>query len=101
MGAMSHSERRRARGIWAVVVVAALSCINHVSRDRWQHMTPDAKRDYVVSMIGGENARRAKGGTGRTYSKPAQTYVRDIDDAYAHGDRRDPAVIFAELSDRR
>ena len=101
MGAMSHSERRGARGIWAVALILSLSCINRVSRDRWEHMSPDAKRDYVVSMIGGENAKRAKGGSGRTYSRPVQTYVADIDHAYAHGDRRDPAAIFTELADRR
>ncbi len=94
---MSRGVRRLA----AAFLILASACINHVSRDRWQHMTPDAKRDYVVSMIGGENARRAKGGTGRTYTKPAQTYVSDIDNAYAHGDRRDPAAIFAELADQR
>ena len=84
----------------AAMLALSLACSNQVSRNRWQHMPPDAKRDYVVSMIGGENAKRAKGGTGRRYIQPAQTYVEAIDSAYAKGDKRDPAAIFAELADR-
>ncbi len=52
---------------------------------------------YVRSMIGAEKVKDAKGGGGRTFDKPAEDYVKQIDSAYARGDERDVRTIFSEL----
>ena len=79
----------------------ALMCAQHVTRDRWRQMSPSAKQVYVRSLIGGEQAKNAKGGGGNRYSGSAGDYIRRIDEAYSRGDRRDPNFIFAGLADRR
>ena len=78
-----------------------LMCSQHVTRDRWEQMSPSAKQVYVRSLIGGEQAKNAKGGAGNRYSRSAEDYRQRIDEAYSRGDNRDPAVIFAGLADRR
>ena len=82
-------------------LLAFFACTQHVTADKWQHMSPSEKTVYVRSMLGGEKAKDAKGGTGHHYSLPADDYVKQIDAAYARGDRRDPAVIFAGLANDR
>ena len=64
-------------------------------------MSSDEKQVYVRSLLGGEQAKSAKGGTRQTYSESAEYYVRRIDEAYSTGDRRDPAIIFSGLADKR
>jgi hypothetical protein len=78
-----------------------IACSQHVTRDRWQQMSPSAKQVYVRSLIGGEQAKNAKGGRGNHYSASADDYIRRIDEAYSRGDNRDPNLIFADLADRR
>ncbi|HSP15053.1 MAG TPA: hypothetical protein VLV78_09895 [Thermoanaerobaculia bacterium] len=78
-----------------------LACNSHVTRDRWQNMPPSEKTLYVRSMIGAEKVKHAKGGSGHEYRGQVEDYVKQIDEAYSHGDRRDPADIFAGLADHR
>jgi hypothetical protein len=88
--------------VFATIAVALLfACSTEVTRDRWQLMPTSEKRVYVQSMIGAEKVKRAKGGGGRDYTEPVDEYVKKIDAAYAQGDKRDPADIFGELSDRK
>ncbi|HEX7419261.1 MAG TPA: hypothetical protein VF505_05210 [Thermoanaerobaculia bacterium] len=70
-----------------------------MTRDRWQHMSQSAKQVYVRSLIGGEQAKNAKGGTGHRYTRDPDGYVKRIDQAYSRGDNREPALIFASLAD--
>lgn len=53
---------------------------------------------YVQSLLGEEKAKDAKGGRGRTYERPAEDYVNQIDQAYARGEAREAHEIFAELA---
>jgi hypothetical protein len=85
----------------ALGMTVLLACNSQVSRDRWQHMPPSEKTLYVKSLIGAEQVKHAKGGTGHEYTHPPEDYVKQIDAAYAHGDSRDPADIFAGLADHR
>ncbi len=64
-------------------------------------MSASEKNLYVRSMIGAEKVKHAKGGAGHDYRGQPDDYVKQIDQAYAHGDRRDPADIFAGLADQR
>lgn len=83
----------------AAALLLFLSCTpDSVTRAEWQAMSAHDRVVYVNSLIGAEHAKDAKGGQGRRYDKPATEYVARIDAAYAHGDRRDANVIFAELA---
>jgi hypothetical protein len=53
---------------------------------------------YVKSLLGAEQAKDAKGGRGRTYDRPAEDYVKKIDEAYERGDTREVSDVFAELA---
>jgi hypothetical protein len=64
-------------------------------------MTPSEKGLYVSSLLGAEQVKHSKGGTGYVHSKRAEDYVARIDEAYSRGDNREPAVIFAGLADNR
>ena len=59
-------------------------------------MTQSERELYVRSLIGGEQARDAKGGSGRPADRPPSAYVDAIDAAYARGDQRDAGEIFQE-----
>ena len=98
-GKMGEVVERCAFPRAVVFLLLFLACSSHVTRDRWQQMSPSAKQVYVSSLIGGERAKNAKGGAGHRYSHSANDYVRRIDEAYSRGDNRDPAVIFAGLAD--
>jgi len=74
-------------------------CTPRVDRARWQHMPPSEKTLYVQSLLGAEKVKDAKGGNEHRYSRNADEYIRRIDDAYARGDRREPAQVFADLHD--
>jgi hypothetical protein len=94
-------EMNSRAGNVAFLLAILLACAQTVTRDRWEQMSPSARTLYVSSLLGGEKAKSAKGGSVHIFSKRAEDYVRLIDDAYARGDRRDPAVIFASLADRQ
>jgi hypothetical protein len=69
-----------------------------VDRAEWQQMNAHDRVLYVKSLLGAEQAKDAKGGRGRTYDRPAEDYVKKIDDAYARGEQREPADVFAGLA---
>jgi hypothetical protein len=82
----------------ALAIVGMASCSRDtISRDEWQRMRHDDRVLYVSSLVGGEKAKDAKGGGGRTYDRPAEDYVTAIDQAYALGDAREAHQIFEEL----
>lgn len=87
---------RRALAALLLVIVAACSR-DRISRADWQRMSQRDRVLYVSSLIGGEKAKDAKGGGGRTTTRPAEDYVKQIDEAYARGDQREVQQIFAEL----
>ena len=74
-------------------------CTPRVDHERWRHMPPSEKTLYVKSLLGAEKVKDAKGGNEHRYSRSADEYIRRIDDAYARGDRREPARVFADLHD--
>lgn len=74
-----------------------LACTPSVSPTDWQHMSNDEKVVYVGSLMGAEQVKNAKGGGGKRYDDAAEEYVTRIDAAYAHGDAREPAAIFAGM----
>ena len=80
----------------AIVFVAGCSR-DTISREEWQRMHHDDRVLYVRSLVGGEKAKDAKGGGGRTYDRPAEDYVTVINQAYARGDAREAHQIFEEL----
>jgi hypothetical protein len=89
----------------AIVLVAALllvaSCARTTAdRAQWLQMSPGEKSLYVGSLLGHEQAKQAKGGNDLHFDRPPADYVRLIDDAYAHGDRRDVDAVFESLGVR-
>jgi|GEM_PF-1076439 len=60
-------------------------------------MSPNEKTFYVRTLLGHEKAKEAKGGNDRVFTRTADDYVKRIDDAYAHGDRRNVDAIFEEM----
>jgi len=64
-------------------------------------MSGDEKTLYVRTLLGHEKVKDAKGGNGRAFDRPAAEYARRIDDAYARGERRDPAAVFEEMGTTR
>lgn len=86
----------------AVLLLALAACsAGGVDRDDWRRMSKDDRVLYVKSMIGAEKVKDAKGGGGRVYAKPAETYVEQIDAAYERGARGDPHEIFVQLEPAR
>ena len=97
---MNIRPAARAAGFLATLgMTVFLACSQHVTRDGWQNMSSSEKQVYVRSLIGGEQAKNAKGGAGHRYTQHVEDYVKRIDQAYSRSDRRDPAVIFAGLAD--
>jgi hypothetical protein len=90
-----------ARPLVLLLIFIAACTANRVDRARWSAMSPQEKKIYVQSMIGHEEAKSAKGGNDRRFPLSADEYVRRIDDAYAHGDRRPPATIFEGMGSPR
>ena len=82
------------------LLAVALACARGKDRTEWLAMPPAERVLYVKVLLGGENAKKAKGGNDRTYSKSPAEYAKEIDSAYAHGDQRSVADIFASLADR-
>jgi hypothetical protein len=75
-----------------------LACANStVDRAEWQAMSREDRLLYVHSLIGEQRARNAKGGTGRPITRSPEAYMAAIDAAYARGDQRPVAEVFAGL----
>ena len=68
-----------------------------ISRAEWEQMPREDRVLYVQTLIAAEKAKDAKGGGGRTYARPAEDYVTEIDQAYARGDARNVHEIFEGL----
>jgi hypothetical protein len=90
-------------GFWFSLILIsgfwfAFAC-NHTNIDRaeWQSMSPIEKTLYVRTLLGHEKAKEAKGGNNRVFTANADDYVKRIDDAYTHGDRRTVDTIFEEM----
>ncbi|HKB80827.1 MAG TPA: hypothetical protein VKH35_14025 [Thermoanaerobaculia bacterium] len=81
----------------AVAVLVLVSCSPAIGRTAWSRMHAREKTIYVRSLIGHERVTARKGGNRLRYDLPPAEYVRRIDAAYRHGDRRRPAVIFEEM----
>jgi hypothetical protein len=60
-------------------------------------MSPNEKTFYVRTLLGHEKAKEAKGGNDRVFTRSVDDYVKRIDDAYAHGDKRKVDAIFEEM----
>jgi predicted Fe-S protein YdhL (DUF1289 family) len=83
-----------------LVALLALACSRTViPRERWQSMPPAEKTLVVKTLIGAEKAKDAKGGNEKHFSRPPDEYVHRIDDAYAHGEKRDVNALFETMSD--
>jgi hypothetical protein len=86
------------RTVVTLLLALFLACApGEVTRAKWQQMSHDDRVLYVNTLLGAEKVKDAKGGTGKTYTRPAEDYVKQIDAAYARGDAREPQQIFAEL----
>ena len=79
----------------ALVAMLVLACAKpEVTREDWQRMKIDEKTLYVESLQGAEKVKQRKEGKIRKATKEATEYVREIDAAYASGDKRSPQQIF-------
>jgi len=97
---MASKAQRTLRYRIGLIVVTLLlfACApDHVSRDAWQRMSHDDRVLYIRTLLGAEKAKDAKGGHGKEYPAPPEDYVKQIDDAYARGESRDPRQLFTEL----
>lgn len=84
-------------GCWFMVLLVACSR-DTIDRAEWERMSREDRVLYVKSLIGAEQVKEAKGGGGRTYDRPAEVYMIEIDRAYARGEEREVPDVFAELS---
>jgi hypothetical protein len=82
----------------ACLLLLAACSRDSVDRNAWQQMSMQDRVLYVKSLMGGERVKDAKGGAGRTYDRPAEVYVIEIDRAYERGEQRAVPELFAELS---
>ena len=81
-----------------IACLAFFSCARDtVDRAQWNRMSHNDRVLYIRSLMGAEQVKTAKGGRGHHYPRPAEDYVKRIDDRYARGDTRTAAEIFAEL----
>ena len=88
------------RFVVTLLLALVIACSrDSVDRTRWQKMSPHDKTLYVRSLLGGEKAAAAKGGNGRTFPQPAETYVTRIDEAYARGETRNVPDVFAAMAE--
>jgi len=82
----------------AVLMVILLACHRtNIDRAQWQSMSANEKSLYVRTLLGHEKAKEAKGGNDRVFTRSIDEYVKDIDDAYAHGDTRTVDAIFESM----
>jgi hypothetical protein len=90
-------------GLFLFLSLLLLLACNRTNIDRaeWQSMSPIEKTLYVRTLLGHEKAKEAKGGNDRVFTRSADDYVKRIDDAYAHGDRRNVDTIFEEMGTHR
>jgi len=84
------------RILMTAALLLMLSCAGEsIDRAEWQSMSHEARVLYVKSLLGEEQAKKAKGGKGRALPLGAEEYVAKIEAAYARGDQRPPSEIFA------
>jgi predicted Fe-S protein YdhL (DUF1289 family) len=83
--------------ILALLVVACSRTV--ITRARWQSMPPSEKTLVVKTLVGREKAKAAKGGNEKRFRRHPEEYVHRIDDAYAHGERRDVNALFETMGD--
>ncbi len=88
------------RALVILLLALSIACARGKDRAQWLAMPPAERVLYVKVLLGGENAKKAKGGNDKTYSNTPEAYARAIDAAYARGDQRPVADIFASLADR-
>lgn len=103
-GAAAVVTGRAASGVRRAVLALALAAACHrtnISRAQWQALPREQKTLYVRTLLGHEQAKAAKGGNERVFTRPAEEYARRIDDAYARGDARTADAIFEEMGTRR
>lgn len=81
-----------------IILLLLVACARTTaSRDDWQRMSHDEKTLYVRSLLGHEKAKERKGGNARRFDRPAEEYVKRIDDAYARGETRAVDEVFESL----
>lgn len=88
----------RHRAAIAVLLLLLACSRDTIDRNEWERMSREDRVLYVKSLIGAEQVKEAKGGGGRTYDRPAEVYMIEIDRAYARGEEREVPDVFAELS---
>ena len=88
------------RAVSCVLLIAACAQ-TRLDRAEWQRMSPGRKTLYVRTLLGHQKVKEAKGGNARVFDRPAEEYVRRIDEAYARGERRDVDALFEEMGSRR
>jgi predicted Fe-S protein YdhL (DUF1289 family) len=91
---------RAALLVFVALLVTACQRTN-ISRAQWQQMPQNEKTLYVRTLLGHEKSREAKGGNDLVFTKPAEEYVKRIDEAYARGDQRTVDAVFEEMGTRR
>jgi hypothetical protein len=93
----------RALRRWLLIALLVLAACGRTAIDRthWQQMSPNEKTLYVRSLLGHEQAKESKGGAPLVHPLAAETYVQDIDAAYAHGETRDVETLFDTMGARR
>lgn len=88
----------RHRTVIAVLLLLVACSRDTIDRAEWARMSREDRVLYVRSLMGAERVKEAKGGGGRTYDRPAEVYMNEIDRAYARGEQREVPEVFAELS---
>jgi hypothetical protein len=83
-------------GLASLLLLAACAR-GTVTRDEWLRMPHGDRVMYVRSLVGSEKVKNAKGGHGRSYVRPVEEYVAQIDRAYGKGDQRPVHEIFREF----
>ncbi|HEX9457634.1 MAG TPA: hypothetical protein VGA84_00740 [Thermoanaerobaculia bacterium] len=93
---------RETVSLFIATLLLILACNRtNIDRAEWQSMSPNEKTFYVHTLLGHEKAKEAKGGNDRVFTWSADGYVKRIDDAYAHGDKRNVDAIFEEMGTPR
>jgi hypothetical protein len=83
----------------AVCLLLVIACgRDTLDRNEWERMSRQDRVLYIKSLIGAEQVKEAKGGGAKTYDRPAEVYLIEINRAYARGDRREVHEVFAELA---
>lgn len=86
----------------SLILLLVLGCTAQaeVSAEEWKNMTREERLLTVKSLLGGEVAADAKGGSGGRYPESAERYVERVDALYADGDRRPLSEVWKALESR-